>query len=254
MSGMNPAEFANIAKSERDFWWYRGMREILARALESHLAGRRIARALEIGCGTGYQAALFQEERGWPLIASDLGWEGLRYARQLGVKHALQCDAMALPFPCASFDFVMSLDMIVHLPRPLELEAAREWTRVLAPGGLLVVRAAALDLLRSRHSVFAHERQRFTRARLVETFARAGVRMLSCTYANTLLAPVAFLKFRVWEPLLRRPAASGVEPVARWLDRLLYAPLSLEAKWIGAGRSFAIGQSLLLIGERMAKS
>ena len=31
---MNPAEFANIAQSEGDFWWYRGMREILFRMLD----------------------------------------------------------------------------------------------------------------------------------------------------------------------------------------------------------------------------
>src|SRR2546426_5085286 len=28
---MNPAEFANIARAEQDFWWYRGMRQILFR-------------------------------------------------------------------------------------------------------------------------------------------------------------------------------------------------------------------------------
>ena len=53
-SPMNPAEFANIANCERDFWWYRGMRKILFRMLDRHLAGRRIGRALEAGCGTGY--------------------------------------------------------------------------------------------------------------------------------------------------------------------------------------------------------
>jgi hypothetical protein len=49
MSGMNPAEFANIAKSERDFWWYRGMRAIFFRALEPHLAGRRLHRVAGSG-------------------------------------------------------------------------------------------------------------------------------------------------------------------------------------------------------------
>ena len=33
MSGMNPAEFANIRQSEEHFWWYRGMRAILFRML-----------------------------------------------------------------------------------------------------------------------------------------------------------------------------------------------------------------------------
>jgi hypothetical protein len=66
-----------------------------------------------------------------------------------------------------------------------------------------------------------------------------------------MLLPVAFFKFRVWEPLLRRPASSGVEPMAPWLDRLLYAPLALEARWIGSGRNLPVGQSVLLIGEKI---
>ena len=65
---MNPAEFANIAASERDFWWYRGMRDILFRMLDPHLAGRSIRRALEGGCGTGYFSHLLQSERKLPVV------------------------------------------------------------------------------------------------------------------------------------------------------------------------------------------
>jgi hypothetical protein len=39
--------------------------------------------------------------------------------------------------------------------------------------------------------------------------------------------------------------------VAPWLDRLLHVPLALESAWIGAGRGFPAGQSLLLIGEKI---
>jgi hypothetical protein len=99
--------------------------------------------------------------------------------------------------------------------------------------------------------MFAHERQRFTRRRLMGLFAGAGIRITACTYINSLLLPAALLKFRVWEPLMRKPPESGVQPVAPWLDRLLYAPLGLEAGWVGAGRSFPAGQSLMLIGERV---
>ena len=45
--------------------------------------------------------------------------------------------------------------------------------------------------------------------------------MLRCSYANSLLMPVALAKFRLWEPLMRKAPASGVQPVAPWLDRIL---------------------------------
>ena len=40
--------------------------------------------------------------------------------------------------------------------------------------------------------------------------------------------------------------------MAGWLDRLLYAPLAAEARWLGGGRSLPAGQSIILIGEKMA--
>ena len=249
---MNPAEFANIAKCEKEFWWYRGMRAIFDRMVEPHLAGRRIARALEAGCGTGYFSHLLQTEREWPVVPVDISAEGLRYARAMGVQRLAQADISALPFATNAFDLVLSMDVLPHLPRGAEDGAIAEFGRVLAPGGLLMIRVAALDILRSRHSQFAHEVQRFTRKRLEASVTRAGVRVLRCTYANALLMPVSFTKFRIVEPLLRQPAASGVEPVAPWLDRALYRALRAEAAWIGAGHDFAAGQSLVLIGEKAA--
>jgi hypothetical protein len=71
-----------------------------------------------------------------------------------------------------------------------------------------------------------------------------------CTYANSLLMPVALAKFRIWEPLTHQVPASGVEPVGPLLDRLLGAPLQVEAACIGAGLNFPLGQSLVLIGNK----
>ena len=252
MSGfMNPAEFANIRQSEEDFWWYRGMRATLFRMLEPHLKGRAISSALEAGCGTGYLSQMLQRERGWKIIPLDFSGDGLHYARQLGVVNPVQGDIRSLPFGDGAFDLVMSVDVIAHLPRGEEHLAAREMARVARRGGLVVVRTSALDMLRSRHGEFAHERQRYTRRRLMGLFAGAGIRVLRCTYSNSLLMPIALLKFRLWEPLLRKPAESGVQRVAPWLDRLLYVPLAMEAAWLGAGHNLPAGQSLVLIGEKM---
>jgi len=245
---MNPAEFANIASAERDFWWYRGMREIMFRLLDP--VAVRGARVLEAGCGTGHFSKVLAERYQWEMFPFDLGSEGLGYARGYGLSRLVRGDVAALPFASSSFDALVSMDVIVHFERGQELAALAESARVLKPGGLLALRVSALDMLRSRHSLFAQERQRFTCSRLRAVCEAAGFSVERITYVNSLLLPVAFFKFRVWEPLSDAPAASGVEPVPRWLDRLLYAPLRAEAAWIERGGSFPLGQSLVLLARK----
>jgi ubiquinone/menaquinone biosynthesis C-methylase UbiE len=249
---MNPAEFDNIARAERDFWWYRGMREILFRALDPVVT--KGANALEAGCGTGYLSKSFKERYGWRMTPLDLGREGLEYARGYGLDRLIQGNVMALPFAAESFDAVVSMDVLVHLPRGEEVQALSEFARVLKPGGLLVLRLAAFEMLRSRHSEFVQEQQRFTRAELLASLKIAGFEIVRATYLNSLLLPVALFKFRVWEPLTKAPPGSGVEVartgVANVLDGLLYLPLRAEAAWIGRGGTFPLGQSVLALARK----
>lgn len=247
---MNPAEFAHIAQSEQDFWWYRGMRKITFAMLDRVARERRYGDVLEAGCGTGHFSLQLARRYGWRMHSLDLGWEGLAFGRSLGAPRMVQADICRLPYRSESFDAVVSMDVIVHLPRGREIEPLAEFARVTRPGGLLALRVSALDILRSNHSNWAQERQRFTRGRLVEAVRAQGYRVLRASYANSMLMPVALAKFRLWEPLSKAPPSSGVEAVSPWLDRLLHVPLAMEAAWLRAGGGFPLGQSILLLAQR----
>jgi SAM-dependent methyltransferase len=246
---MNPAEFANIAAAESSHWWYRGMGEILLQELDRQTAGHPIARVLDAGCGTGATAQTLTQRYGWQVIALDASPVAIQWLKSRPLP-ALQASATSIPLADASCDAIVSLDLLVHLTPGDEAAALSEFARVLRPGGLLFLRAAAFPWLRSRHSHFIDERQRFTRPQLTSLTQAAGLQTLRCTYLNTLPLPLALLKFRLLEPLLRQKPATGLSPLPPWLDALLHHSLRQEARWLRTGRTLPLGQSLLLTAQR----
>jgi SAM-dependent methyltransferase len=171
---MNPAEFATLARTEKDLWWFQGMRNILFNIIDSHVRNHAISRVLEAGCGTGLTAKLLHQRYGWMTVAADLSTEGINLAQRSGGIFPVQADIAACPFPGEAFDAVFCLDVLVHFPRGEEMHAIAEFARTLRPGGSLILRTSALDWLRSRHSEFTHERQRFTRERLIRAVEEHG--------------------------------------------------------------------------------
>lgn len=246
-AGMNPAEFENIASAEDGLWWYGGQRDILVELIERTPAFGRVKRVFEAGCGTGHLARFLADRYGWGLTLMDLSELGLDYARRLGHHRLVQGDVTQLPIASELFDAVVSLDVIAHLNEGEEMRAFREFSRILRPGGLLLLRTSALDCLHSRHSDYVLERQRFNQSTLVTRLENEGFTISFVSYVNALLLPVAWLKFRIWEPLWKKPPASGVEPLSPWINRLLRVPLVMESKWIKRGGSFPLGQTLVVV-------
>lgn len=247
---MNPAEFQNLLAAEERMWWFRGMREIFRRIARRHL-GEGISEVLDAGCGTGAAAEWMARAFGWRVSCMDYAAEALEAARRRPRLQGLaRGDIRRVPFRDAAFDLITCFDVIAHLEPGEERQAFAEFARCLRPRGWLFVRASAFGWLRSRHSEYVCERQRVTLGRLRAGLEEAGFAVVRATYANSLLLPVAILKFRVWEPLVRARPASGVALGPPWLERTLYLPLALEAWWIGRGGSFPVGQSALVLARR----
>jgi SAM-dependent methyltransferase len=137
---MKIADAVALAGHEVHVCRYREARTLL-RWLGEDLDGLRV---LDVAGGDGYWAGRARG-RGARAVALDLAGGKLRYGRQLSSPPALiKGDALELPFADASFDRVMSICAIEHFDDGAR--ALDEMTRVLAPGGELVMSADALTL------------------------------------------------------------------------------------------------------------
>jgi SAM-dependent methyltransferase len=99
---------------------------------------------LDIACGSGGPSLALAERTGCRVTGLDLEPAGIAQAEaqaaarglaDLAAFRALDCGGR-LPFGDSTFDAVLCIDSIVHLPD--RLGALREWARLLRPGGRLL--------------------------------------------------------------------------------------------------------------------
>jgi SAM-dependent methyltransferase len=97
------------------------------------------ARVLDLGCGAGVPAALLLVDRGYDVVGADFSATQIARARQL-VPGAtfLEGDMVTLDLPAGSFDAVLSLYALIHVPRDDLLTVFANIRRWLRPGGYLV--------------------------------------------------------------------------------------------------------------------
>lgn len=100
------------------------------------LSGRRI---LDVGCGTGQLASTLMSE-GARVTGIDLDRTAIDSARRLAPLAEFHIvSASQLPFAEGTFDAVVLVNSLHHIPPGLMIKALQEGLRVLGPGGHLIV-------------------------------------------------------------------------------------------------------------------
>ncbi len=120
---------------------------------------------LDVGCGTGEVTILAKTRaKNGKVYGIDPAPEMIAVARKKAARKKLDIDFRigvieALPFPDSSIDVVTSSLMMHHLPEDLKVRGLAEISRVLKPGGRLLV----ADFMRPTGSLLNHLFIAFTR-------------------------------------------------------------------------------------------
>jgi SAM-dependent methyltransferase len=202
---------------------------------------------LDAGCGTGGNLATWAE-RG-RVSAFEIDDTSRAHAADRGVAVRVLPGHFpdGVPFDDASFDLVVTTDVIEHVED--DLGSLQALHRVTRPGGFLVMTVPALPALWSAHDEVHGHQRRYRRAQLVDLVTRAGWSVERCSYWNGLLLGAAAAT-RLAERVLRRePGPLSVPPGP--VNRALGATLSAERRLI-AHRDLPLGVSLVLSARRSA--
>lgn len=244
---MDPREYELMYQVEDRHWWYRGM-GIITRALLERWVPPGGNRILDAGCGTGAAMTGYLAEYG-EVTGIDLYSEALEFCHRRNAERLARASVLALPFVSGAFDLVTSFDVLYERGVSDERAALREFFRVLAPKGKVLLRLPAYDWLRGRHDERVHTNRRYTGKLTGELLKESGFSVRHLSYANTLLFPFAVAKrlgekfFPPGEDHSDLSLKTGV------FNDILGSILAGEAPLV-AGIGLPFGLSVVAVGEK----
>lgn len=149
MSAWNEPELSFASREGLPFLvehWYLGSptrRYMMVRRFAEVLNHADLApgqKVLDLGCGWAY-GTHWAHARGCTVSGIDLGWDQLLWAQKAmpAGLNLMQANARSLPFPDASFDRAVSVEMMEHVFRPDRPQVFSEIARVVKRGGRIAI-------------------------------------------------------------------------------------------------------------------
>ena len=104
-----------MAEHDERHWWYRARRQVVAELIRRKVPLPKVAKLLEIGCGTGHNLPMLGEFGQVEALEVDPIARGMAEKR-LG-RTVLSSPLPALEgVPDATYDMVAALDVVEHIP------------------------------------------------------------------------------------------------------------------------------------------
>lgn len=194
---MNAAEYERMYRLEDSYWWFVARHRLVEALLRTRYGApgtqKETLNILDIGCGTGAMSA--RVARWGRVVSADFSPLALQFSRRRGLAHLVGADAMRLPLASNSFDILVCMDVLEHLPD--DCKALSEFYRVLKPGGRLFATVPAYPHLWSEHDVALMHHRRYQRRELRDRVTQAGMKLEKLSHTMTLLYPLVAMQRRM---------------------------------------------------------
>ena len=224
---MEQSHFEDLKHLEETYWWHVAKRRLATRLVQCRFPAP--GRLVEGGIGSSRNLLEFQD-LGYEVTGFDLMPEVVEHAKQRGLTDVRQHD-LSEPWPLEpeSVRAVVLLDVLEHMDDPIQV--LRNVSRILQPGGGVVLTVPAYPLLYSNWDERLGHRRRYTARVLRSQASDSGLKVERITHWNSFTLPAAGV-VRGLDRVFGRDAGSQFPRVSPVVNSMLLGCAAMERGWL----------------------
>jgi SAM-dependent methyltransferase len=236
---------------EQGSFWFRHRNACIHQAIKKFPPAGPL---FDVGGGNGF-VSLYLEKQGIPVAVVEAGASGVANCRRRGLPTVIHGTMEQAAFFDESLPAVGLFDVLEHQEDDIGFLA--QLGRALVPGGRVYLTVPAGNWLWSHEDVSAGHYRRYSQQSLALAVGRAGLELEYITsFFSVLSLPIAILRalpYRLGLKVRQDDSSTANQehqafgsPLRSGLDAIL----SLERRWMAAGKRLNCGSSLLAVARK----
>lgn len=233
--------YAEMYRQEEYYWWHRAKRALVKQFIP---AGTRL-NILDIGCGTG--KLLEELQKNGEVWGVDMSEAAISLCHRRGLTHVRTGKLPGLNL-AQRFDVIICLDVLEHIKD--DHQAIKNITKLLKPGGKLILTVPAYQWLYSYWDKILHHYRRYSPQQLTRCFLGSGLEITKLSFVYSFLLPLV-VPFRLvrQKAFAKKTPTSDFIALPQWLHGFFFALAKIEHFFIQYV-NLPFGISLLCIAKK----
>jgi len=240
-------EYANMFQLEDEFWWYRGLHELIERYVRDKSAEGRPS-ILDAGCGCGKLMTImspYGEVSGF-----DFSEDAISFCRERGFDKVTQQDLSRWEPPSEAYDIVTCIDVLCHRAVDDVASVLRKFHRSLKPDGMLILNLPAFEILKRPHDIVVNTVRRSHRKETNQMLEEEGFDVEVSSYRLPFLFIIIALRKLIATFESDKTPTSDLTPIPSSLNSLLLVKHRGENTLVYSGISLPFGSSLFIVARK----
>jgi SAM-dependent methyltransferase len=244
---MELSEYGSMFHLENEYWWYKGLHELVEHYIRKIEPGR--LRIFDAGCGTGRMMELLGKYG--RVKGVDYSEEAITLCKRRNLSDAVVADLNEWQGKSEEFDAIVSLDVIYHEAICDDLEILCKFHKTLVKNGTLILNLVAFNILKREHDLVVGAKKRYRKKEFKEKLQKTGFLPVVITYR----LPYLFLylisrKFGRKVFNMKTEVVSDLQSLPPRINHLLTLIIRLENKIITSGLNMPFGSSLFVVARK----